>query len=540
MSDKKINKAAYLFKLLEPLIQKIYFEESDDSVYVETLLYNGSKKLFKVRSTEFRRFATNVFYTKTENGISRNTIDEAIQIIEGKALETGKEIEVSTRIAGNDKKICIFLADQKKQAVRITAGNVEIVPATETGYFFIKQKGTLALPAPNLPGDFSKIEKYLTIKKDDDDFILFVAFLAMCFRQDGPFPILSLSGEQGSAKTTHANIIKKLVDPSAAEKKCMPRNEHEAALQGKHSWLLVYENISYISDWFSDFLCTLATGGGLSVRTLYENEEITIFDYKRPAILNGINDVISRPDLMDRAILIHLPTISEEERKPEKTFWRDFNNDLPDILGGLYTLLSSALQYHPVEVEKLPRMADFAIWGHAIEKAMNWETGAFATAYENNRHDGSNIALESSLIGRAFIYCFEDYVFPPEGWTGTATELLCFVNNKFNDDTAKKSKYWPSTARKLAGDLRRIAPNLRQEGYEIKFQRTDQARNIIISRNHDANDGNDGFRTSLALGDNKEEPNIREENTSSASSYRHEGAVQRPNEDNKGDDLELF
>jgi hypothetical protein len=51
--------------------------------------------------------------------------------------------------------------------------------------------------------------------------------------------------------------------------------------------------------WLSDALCRLATGGSFAVRQLYTDDEEVLFEASRPILLNGIEDVICRPDLGD-------------------------------------------------------------------------------------------------------------------------------------------------------------------------------------------------------------------------------------------------
>ena len=55
----------------------------------------------------------------------------------------------------------------------------------------------------------------------------------------------------------------------------------------------------------SKTLSVLATGGGFAVRQLYTNREEEIFQAQRPIILNGISQVATRGDLLDRAIGDH-------------------------------------------------------------------------------------------------------------------------------------------------------------------------------------------------------------------------------------------
>src|SRR5215210_4710406 len=100
-------------------------------------------------------------------------------------------------------------------------------------------------------------------------------------------------------------------------------------IAANNSLIVGIDNVSHVSPWLSDALCRLSTGGGFGTRTLYENDEETIFDATRPVILNGITDVATKPDLLDRAIILVLPTIPEEKRKPEAELWREFEEALP-------------------------------------------------------------------------------------------------------------------------------------------------------------------------------------------------------------------
>ena len=84
--------------------------------------------------------------------------------------------------------------------------------------------------------------------------------------------------------------------------------------------LLAFDNLSGLSPWLSDALCRLASGGSFAVRQLYTNDEEVLFKAARPTLLNGIEDVISRPDLADRAIYLTLPPIAER-RRGEASLW---------------------------------------------------------------------------------------------------------------------------------------------------------------------------------------------------------------------------
>ena len=182
-------------------------------------------------------------------------------------------------------------------------------------------------------------------------------------RHGGPYPLLAVSGEQGSAKTVFSKVLRALIDPNAAPVRTAPREERDLFIAAGNGHLLAFDNLSDLPAWISDALCRLASGGSFAVRQLYTDRDEVLFQAARPIILNGIEDVIARPDLADRAIFLTLPHLQEERRRAEKEIWRHFELAQPHILGALLDAASHGLRALPeVRLEQLPRMADFALW----------------------------------------------------------------------------------------------------------------------------------------------------------------------------------
>ena len=124
--------------------------------------------------------------------------------------------------------------------------------------------------------------------------------------------------------------------------------------------------------WLSDTLCRLASGGSFAVRQLYSDDEEVLFEAARPILLNGIEEVVSRPDLGDRAIFLTLAPIGEALRRPENELWREFEIAQPRILGALLDAAVHGLRtLGRVHLDRLPRMADFALWSHSHLRAYN-------------------------------------------------------------------------------------------------------------------------------------------------------------------------
>jgi hypothetical protein len=303
-----------------------------------------------------------------------------------------------------------------------------------------------------------------------------VAWALAVLRDRGPYPVLVLSGEQGSAKSTFSAILRALLDPNTAPLRALSREDRELFIAANNGHVLTFDNISGLPTWISDTLCRLATGGGFSTRQLYTDQDEILFDAARPIVLNGIEDIVERPDLADRGLFLTLEPIPEERRRSEAELWVAFNHELPQILGALLDAVVEGLKRLPhTRLPKPPRMADFAVWATACETAL-WPAGTFWSAYCGNRNKAVEDVIEANPVAAAL-----RILISLKGvWTGTATDLLRELV-KVTDEPAGKCRDWPTNPRALSGKLRRVAPFLRKIGIEVKFgDREGRARNRII------------------------------------------------------------
>ena len=234
-------------------------------------------------------------------------------------------------------------------------------------------------------------------------------------------------------------------------------------IEATNGHIVAFDNLSRLREDLSDNLSVLATGGGFAVRQLYTNREEEIFQAQRPIILNGISQVATRGDLLDRAIVIILPPIPEHARRDEATFWQEFDRARPGILGALLDAVSCGLGRLPdVQLERKPRMADFALWSVAVEPACPWAEGTFLEAYTGNRQG----AVEATLDGDPVA----DVIRAIAPWSGTASDLMAELTTRASD-TITKRKDWFSRPRQVSDAVRRLAPGLRKVGIEVTFAR---------------------------------------------------------------------
>jgi hypothetical protein len=440
-----------------------------------TVEINGHSETMPLTSKQFRDLLSYRFYLNEGTTPSNQGLQDALGVLSGKARFHNAEHQVHIRIASHEDIIYLDLCDSAWRVVRITRDGWSIVGSRDCPIKFRRTRGMKALPEPQRDGSLDMLWRLVNVRERDR--VIVAGYLTSIFRRDKPFTILALHGEQGSAKTTTARMLCALVDPHAAGLRSEPRDTRDLAIAAYNGWLIGYDNLSHIPTWFSDNLCRLSTGGGFATRELYSDDEEVIFDTMRPVLLNGIEELATRSDLLDRALIISLPTIPENQRRTETEIWRAFDAARPGILGALLDGVSMALsKFENVKLDRLPRMADFAQWATAAEESFGFEAGSFMQAYEGNREDANELALESSPIAAAV----RSFMIEREGWTGTAAELLCLLNGVVSD-TTRNQRSFPKKPNRLSSDLRRVAPNLRKTGIDVIFLRTAQTGQRIIT-----------------------------------------------------------
>jgi hypothetical protein len=433
---------------------------------------NGHRETWAIRSRNFKRWLVRGYFELTGGAPSSEALQSALNTIEATAHFDSPECAVYVRVGGLNGRIYLDVADENWRAVEIDASGWRVID--EPPVRFRRATGMQALPIPVRGGSIETLRSFLNVKTDAD-FVMAVAWVLACLRERGPYPVMVLSGEQGSAKSTFSAILRAMVDPNTAPLRALPREDRDLFISANNSHLLCFDNVSGLSAWISDTRCRLATGGGFAVRQLYTDQEEVLFNAKRPVILNGIEDIITRQDLADRAIFLTLEAIPEERRRPEEALWAEFNAKLPSILGALLDAVVEGLKRLPeTSLSKYPRMADFARWVCACEPAL-WPTGTFSSAYGGNRDEAVEGGIEADPVAAAVRALMAER----GEWTGTASDLLGSLSGAVAERVAK-AKTWPDSPRVLANRLRRAATFLRKINIEISFERQGRGRTRII------------------------------------------------------------
>jgi hypothetical protein len=447
------------------------FHDSSGTAFAD-LMIDGHRETWPVRSRQFRHWLRRRYYEENGSAASAETIRSAVDLLEARAQFDGPERMVHIRVAEYDGRTYLDLADKEWRAVQIEPDGWQVV--TSPPIRFRRAAGMLPLPIPQRGGSIKSLATFLNLPTPNE-FVLVVAWLLATLQQAGPYPLLVIAGAQGSAKTILTKILRALIDPNAAPTRAPPREERDLMIAANNGHILAFDNLSGLPSWLSDALCRLASGSSFAVRQLYTDWDEVLLQAARPTILNGIEDIVCRSDLADRALFLTLEPIADERRRRERQLWREFETMRSRILGALLDAAAHGLRrLSCVRLERSPRMADFALWATACETAF-CPPGTFLRAYDANRRAAIESVIEADPVA-AFV---REIMAGRSTWTGTATDLLraCIAEGK---DVPDRIGGWPRNPRALAGRLRRCQTFLRTVGIHIAFSREGRTGSRMI------------------------------------------------------------
>lgn len=449
------------------------YRTSMDETYVTIQIRENN---VNVKSERLKKWIVSQFYNIESKIPTNDNIAKIILLLESRAMNEVNEVLVERRCATVDNCIYYDLKDDSCNVVKVSRDGWEIIK--DPPVIFARTKTMYRQVTPERNGNLDILDKWFRYK-DENHLILQKVILVASLIPNIARPIQVLHGEKGSSKTSTMKLVRDIIDPAIVPVVSIPKTIDDLAVYISKNYVPCFDNIDTISNQVSDLLCIAVTGGGHTKRKLYTDDEEQVMFFQRFIVLNGINVVATRPDLLDRCILLELERIPPNERKEEKVLREEFEKDKPIILGAIFETLSKAMSiYDQVELNNLGRMADFTRWGYAIAEVLGIGGDKFLEAYLNNQNNANIEALESHPVGFAMYKFMEDKTV----WSGSPTKLLSeleIVAGFEKIDTTNSN--WAKTPNVLSRRLNEIKSNLLDVG--IEFERSKgKNREIKITR----------------------------------------------------------
>lgn len=416
-----------------------------------------------------------MFYRLTGKALKDAALSDVAAVLSARAVFDGPCEKIWSRIGRHGRDVLIDLCRPDGRVVHISGGGYRTLARSPVR--FIRTPGMLELPQPVPGGRIDELRDLLRLP--DETYNLVLAFLINVLRPGGPYLCLLIEGEQGSGKSFLSSVLRRLIDPNQAEKLRLPENERDLMVLADALFMLVFDNSSGMSTTVSDALCALATGSGYVSRKLYTDSELYMMSATRPFIINGISDVATKSDLIERVIPVKLIRMEEDTRRTEGDMNAALEALRPRLLGAIYDVIACAIRNETVTATPAGvRMIDAAQWLAAAEPATDLPTGTIVEALrrcqneriiERTNNDPVVVALRSALEEGSI--------------ESTIAELLGAIKPDY------PPRFFPDTPVKLSKHLDKIRTGLKLVGinYE-RGQRSNRGQTIRIWSDGQEND----------------------------------------------------
>ena len=202
--------------LIELAAKATLFHTPDGTGYAD-LIIAGHRETWPIRSRGFLRWLAHRYYERTRGAPNNDAMQSALGIIEARAHFDAPERTTHVRVAELDQKLYLDLADAEWRVVEIDADGWRIIG--DPPVRFRRAAGMLPLPTPACGASLAELRQLINVR-DKQDVVLITAWLLAALRDRGPYPVLALTGEQGSAKSSLAALLRSLVDP--IRRRCAP------------------------------------------------------------------------------------------------------------------------------------------------------------------------------------------------------------------------------------------------------------------------------------------------------------------------------
>jgi len=243
-----------------------------------------------------------------------------------------------------------------------------------------------------------------------------------------------------------------------------------------NSRVLFFDNTGHVTTKDSDLLCRVATGGELTTRKLYTDDEAHVTEVRAPVWLTSVEPGLFRTDLATRVVPMRLEALTARERLPESELGRRQNAAAPVLTRFLLDLLVDVLRLYPEQSSgpSAHRMTDFGIVLRCVDALL--ETRGL-TILDEARNELTEEVLESDPVAAAILAHFDDLV-----GTRSPTLLHHRLTDLVEGSGRRLPPSWPTTPGVLSRRIGEIAQALMEvHGIEVERSRSGKGRDRDIT-----------------------------------------------------------
>lgn len=477
-----------------------FFLDQQGMAYASVRDGRGGVLPMLIDSHELKVRLQGEYVKRTGRSAYDSAFRQAVLALQARAQE-GRRVRLGMRFVLDGDTVVYDLANEENEVVTITRDGWVVGPQRTP--LFRRTASMLPQVRPQGPGDVKLIHQHIPAVKDEE--VLLEGDTTGTFF-DVPRPMLTRTAGKGTGKSLRHEMYQDLTDPSAVPSHRMPKDLKDfRSILGHHA-VVTLGNISYLSEAQSNELCTAIDGSGSSVRELYTTDEEHTTSYRCKLLIDGIKEVVTKPDAMDRSL--RLETVRPARYVEREQLWEAFRKDKPAILAGIFDTIAGVLRIRDeVRVElrgKLPRLADYAVLGESAARILGHKKLEFLDAYLKNRADANRSVLEGSLVARLLMEfvtglsfqavpqlpLYEGKRYREQSWKGTVKQLLLVCQEQaekagvdWREAANAEHPTFPRSSKGMANEVRGIESNLVDEGIVVEWgDHTKEGRVLTLTR----------------------------------------------------------
>lgn len=422
----------------------------------------GNAAAFPLYENDFRKALKKIYYTRFGEVLSVQDVQSAVEIIEIIGTDTTEEVEVCKRVFNNGFQYAYELNREEGTAVWIEHGEVSVEKTS--GIIFRHAANYANQIEPNLRVQPSKLlnymRKHFNLSSDREVKLLTLYLVTSLWGLRINHPILVLTGEKGSSKSSSFKKLEELIDPKSSELGSgIPRGSDGLEVRLYNGYFVTFDNLSSLNRKISDILAVAVTGGSFSKRALYRNADEIVLDLKAVVAVNGVSLVAKESDLLDRSVILTLRRITPDKVLTEEELWAEFEKDRPKMLGACFNVLAAALNdTEEVRIRNKIRMADFHVACVKVGRVLGIPEEEVSDILWENQKNINQRTLDEDVVALCVIELMQGRKEYVNSMSGLLIDLLDVA-----DSNGMPSTVIPKTANHLRSRLDKTKSNLQSE-----------------------------------------------------------------------------
>lgn len=436
---------------------EFYSDVQDDSIIYAEFIVPGEfddepdrEKFVKINHPLLESYLRQMVIPKSKKKTSESKMIQSVKdvvTLYGNPDKVSPKVRTAGKLTGG--LLEYDLRNDDAQYVQVTSDGWQISEQHQCKFLRSTHGLPQVLPKPPTKSLLTLLHSY--VKCNKKSLILFAVWLVQAFCE-GSHSILLVMAAKGCGKSTLSKIVRQIIDPSKLSAATMPKKQDDLTVLLANTYVAVFDNTDEVSKDISNLLCSAVTGATAVKREYYTTQELCVLTLHNTLIINGIDIMPGESDLADRCLLLNLNPISSTERRTDSDIQKQFQADLPEILGAIFDTIARAMTtIHTIAPMELPRMADSYVEMAAIAVALGISEKRFKKIYDANL-----AAIDKARGDIAIVEAVREYMtsglVPGKKLIGTITEVYQKISRNYSGRKQDLPRSASHFSRKLSAE----------------------------------------------------------------------------------------